>query len=97
MSIVSDCIWNFQKDKECHSSIIHSICVIESADLYQLNYKVDLNNLQGPFFHNKYLMERDHTIMDCLEEELVSRNKLEYILECGYTHQQSVQQDSNKL
>ena len=29
-------------------------------------------------FHNKYFTETDQTVMDCMEEELASRNKLEY-------------------
>ena len=33
-------------------------------------------------FHNKYFMERDHTVMDCVEEELVIRNKQEYERDC---------------
>ena len=85
-SMVSDCVWNFHGAK-CSSWIIHSICVISSADLYQLKYQVDLNDIQGPLFHNKYFMERDHTVMDCLEEQLVIRNKQEYIRECGSVHQ----------
>ena len=36
----------------------------------------------GAMFHNKYYMERDHTVMDCIEEELVSRNKQEYEKDC---------------
>lgn len=36
----------------------------------------------GALFHNKYFMERDHTVMDCIEEELISRNKLEYERDC---------------
>lgn len=39
-------------------------------------------------FHNKYFMERDHTVMDCIEEEIVNRNKEEYKRDCasGYIH-----------
>ena len=54
-----------------------------SADLHQVKYEVDLDDVHGPFFHNKYFMEWDHTVMDCLEEQLVIRNKREYIKECS--------------
>ena len=47
-----------------------------------MKYKVDLGNIQGPFFHNKYFMKVDHTVMDCLEEQLVIRNKQEYENDC---------------
>ena len=32
----------------------------------------------GHFFHNKYFMEYDHTVMSCMEERIVQINKLEY-------------------
>ena len=55
-----------------------------SADLFRVthNLKVNVNNLKGPMFHNKYFMERDHTVMDCVEEQLVMRNRLEYKKDC---------------
>ena len=37
---------------------------------------------RGPPFYNKYSMKRDHVVMDCMESELVRRNKLEYETEC---------------
>ena len=33
---------------------------------------------RNTFFHNKYFIEYDHVVMDCMEEEIHSRNKLEY-------------------
>ena len=62
--------------------IVHGICILTSADLYKVSSKVDAHNLKGPMFHNKYFMEVDHTVMDCMEKELVSRNKQEYIDDC---------------
>ena len=58
---------------------VHGICILTSGDLHTVKSKV---NLSWPIFHNKYFTERDHTIMDCMEEELVRRNKLEYINDC---------------
>ena len=29
-------------------------------------------------FHNKYYMEYDHSVMKCMEERIVEKNKLEY-------------------
>ena len=87
---VSEDIWLTRKRKTqtkwfCKSEyIIHKICIVTSADLSNahMHSKVDVNNLQGPMFHNKYFMERDHTVMDCMEEQLVIRNKLEYQQDC---------------
>ena len=62
--------------------IVHSICIVTCADLSSVQSNVDVNNLTGPMFHNKYFMERDHTAMDCIEEQLVIRNRLEYEQDC---------------
>ena len=37
---------------------------------------------RGPMFHNRYLMDKDVVIMDCMEQELVRRNRLEYKRDC---------------
>ena len=79
---VAEYIWA-QGAVKCNSSVVHQVCIISSADLYQVKYEVDLDNVQGPLFHNKYFMEKDHTVMDCLEEQLVIRNKREYMKECS--------------
>ena len=65
--------------KFCKSGYnVHGICILTSADLHKVESKVDVHNLKGPMFHNKYFMETDHTVMDCMEEELASKNRLEY-------------------
>lgn len=84
VSSVSDCLWQCS-DTKCNGWVIHDICIIGSGDLHRLKYEVNVDNLQGPFFHNKYFMERDHTVMDCLEELIVDRNRQEYSRECGNT------------
>ena len=61
---------------------VHGICILTSGDFHTVKSKVDIDNLTWPIFHNKYFTERDHTIMDCMEEELVRRNRLEYINDC---------------
>ena len=88
---VAVCVWvtdpaaKREPHKYCSSGyIIHDICIMTSADLFRVtdNLKVNVNNLKGPMFHNKYFMERDHTVMDCVEEQLVMRNRLEYKKDC---------------
>ena len=34
-------------------------------------------------FQNKYFVENDHVAMDCMEEGIVDRNRIEYQLECS--------------
>ena len=79
---VADCIWILDK-KYCSSGyVVHGICIMTSADLFRVSSKVNIDNLEGPMFHNKYFMERDHTVMDCMEEQLVIRNRLEFKRDC---------------
>ena len=67
----------FQKRKyRCHGMVRHDICIITASDL--LNVAKERNYL----FHNKYFMDVDHTVMKCMEERIVARNKLEYRKEC---------------
>ena len=37
---------------------------------------------RGPLFHNKYSMESDHVIINCMGMELIRRNRLEHEREC---------------
>ena len=80
---VIECIWMHFPNAKCSSRVVHYLCIVGSADLHQVKYEVNLDAIQGPLFHNKYFMEWDHTVMDCLEEQLVIRNKREYMEECG--------------
>ena len=79
---VSDVMW-LHGNTGCSGLNVRMVCIVDSGDLHGLRYKVNLSNIQGPFFHNKYYMEKDHTVMDCLEEQLVIRNKEEYKKECS--------------
>lgn len=66
----------------CNGWNIHKVCVCSSADLYRLNYKPHTPLIKSgkgeSLFHNKYFLELDHTIIECMEEELVRRNRMEY-------------------
>lgn len=37
---------------------------------------------RGPIVHNKYSMDEDMVVMDCMEQELIRRNRLEYRQKC---------------
>ena len=72
-------------ESRCSGWFVHWICIVSSGDLHRLvNFlRTDVDpHTQGAMFHNKYFMERDHTVMDCVEEELVNRNKEEYKRDC---------------
>ena len=72
-------IWKGSK-AHCSGSNIHRVCIISSGDLHRLKYSTDpLGSVRPPLFHNKYNMAEDHTVMDCMEELLIERNKQEYI------------------
>ena len=60
----------------CLGTVVHNICIITAVDLP----KVVKVHVQQPnsLFHNKYFMELDHTVMKCMEERIVTLNRLEY-------------------
>ena len=66
----------------CNGWNIHKVCVCNSADLYRLNYQPHTLSIKSgkgeTLFHNKYFLELDHTIIECMEEEIVRRNRNEY-------------------
>ena len=80
---VADTIWLSLDDKEwqrhCSGSKVHSVCIVSSGDLHRLKYDTDPDHIRPPLFHNKYSMAEDHTVIDCMEELLVERNKQEYV------------------
>ena len=67
-----------QHNEPCYGIVVNSICTITAKDLPMVMRTSENRTL----FHNKYLMERDHTAMDCLEERIVEKNKLEYQKDC---------------
>ena len=79
---VADIFWCFKKREECNNLVVNAVAIVTSSELKFVKYKVDLGNIEGPFFHNKYYMELDHTVMDCLEQQLINRNIKEYESEC---------------
>ena len=71
--------WIFSANpKLCQGIVVHSICIITAGDLPMVMRTSENRTL----FHNKYFMNHDHTAMDCLEEMIVEKNKLEYEREC---------------
>ena len=89
--LISQSIWHDTKKSileevvgdgvNCIGRVVHFVCISNVGGL-PIIMKLTRNG-QNALFYNKYFMEYDHTIMDCMEEELVARNKKEFIAECG--------------
>ena len=85
--VVNECIWinndyaRQHKQELCKGNTVHSVCILSSGDLPTV-YSKGANAQHPTFFFNKYYMEWDHLIMDCMEERLVEQNKLEYKNDC---------------
>ena len=78
-------MYGYTTPELCNGWNIHSICVCSSADLHRLDYQPHWlapgkrqSGEHETLFHNKYFLELDHIAMECMEEELVQRNKEEY-------------------
>ena len=65
----------------CKGRIVHYICILSIGDLPMV-YSKGVNAQQPNFFFNKYFMEWDHVVMDCMEQRLVEQNLLEYKDDC---------------
>ena len=82
---VARAIWCFngrecEEGFYCHGQVLHTVCITNSADLPAI---VKSSTLNRHVFHNKYFAEMDHTVMDCLEERIVEKNREEYQQDCG--------------
>ena len=79
---VEEAFWtksnSFQEKKyNCLGNVTyHNVCIITASDLSNVRRSKSL-------FHNKYFMEVDHTVMTCMEERIVTRNKLEFREDCS--------------
>ena len=62
--------------EHCRGKVIHRVCILNSADLHQLS---DLVRTKWTIFYNKYFMEVDTTIMQCLEGFIWQRNRQEFL------------------
>ena len=74
-------LWCFEAKclSMCTGQWVHCVCILGSGDLPRV---LDYQRSGGHLFHNKYFMEKDHTVMDCAEEMLVARNQQEFMDEC---------------
>ena len=61
--------------ERCSGFKRHAVCIVAIGDLHRV-YEIGVN--KNSLFFNKYFMEVDHVIMDCMEERLAKQNMLEY-------------------
>ena len=66
----------------CYSKFIHYICIVTCGDLSTI-MKYYRDTGEKALFHNKYFMELDHTVMDCIEERAVAKNRQEFETDCS--------------
>ena len=64
--------------KGCAGKKVHFSCIINVRDI-PLLYMRENSTIM---FYNKYFMEYDHVVMDCMEKRIVEQNKLEYDRDC---------------
>jgi hypothetical protein len=69
-----------EKKLSCYGKTIHQICVVNFLDLPLIMKETQFG--KTALFQNKYFMERDHVIMDCMEERIVAKNKREFEMDC---------------
>ena len=80
--VVSRAFWLHDKlsphqvpSEVCRGKVVHCVCILDSAELPRIHKEMITENV---WFLNKYYMEQDHIVMECMEEELMKSNRLEY-------------------
>ncbi len=68
--------------KPCSGKVVHDICIPTIRGLERIT--TASKDGQNALFLNKYFMEQDHVMMDCMEERLIARNKIEYEEDCNH-------------
>ena len=63
----------------CSGKKVHYSCILNSRDLQKL---FAYGKTRDVFFFNKYFMDYDHVVMDCMERRIVQQNQLEYQRDC---------------
>ena len=81
LPIVSKSIWKHLKSshyyapgEKCSGNSVHQVCILNTADLPLISQEM----LQKTWFFNKYFMEEDHVVMDCVEQQIIRDNKREF-------------------
>lgn len=81
----------------CAGRVKHGICILAAQDLKRVTYKPGVSGYGaikgtyrgkdiGPLFHNRYRLAWDRVVIECMERELIRRNRLEYRMVFSTTH-----------
>ena len=62
--------------ERCGGRIVHQICILNAAELPRVHDTMKNSNV---WFFNKYFMESDHAVIECVENELIRSNKHEFL------------------
>ena len=73
------------KYESCEGKMVHFICIVGVGDLDEI-FHLGVNRKRPVFFFNKYFMEEDHVVMDCMEERLLHQNMKEHQIDCMGKH-----------
>ena len=78
MPLVRNEVWQFRRKKsKClEKYFVHNFCILSVSDLPYLR------SLTNIWFFNKYRIDYDHVVMDCMEELLLKRHYKEYEVDC---------------
>ena len=78
MPLVRKEVWQFHpnKSKCLEKYFVHNFCIVSVSDLPYLR------SLTNIWFFNKYRIDYDHVVMDCMEELLLKRHYKEYEVDC---------------
>ena len=83
MPLLAQRIWKFQtlnNSSLCmERKMYHRICIVSASDLPWLRMIMDKRSF---YFLNKYWIEYDHVVMDCMEDLLVEKNVEEFSRDC---------------
>ena len=71
-----------EASRYCRGEIVRLVCILISADLARIYELAVANGRRTYFFFNKYHMDRDHVVMDCMEQRLVRQNQREFLEDC---------------
>ena len=77
------------RQESCEGKMVHFICIVGVGDLDQI-YRWGVNRKPPVFFFNKYFMEYDHVVMDCIEEQLLHQNMKEHETDCKHSNLQTL-------
>ena len=64
-------IWH---PSDCSGRFVHKVCILGAGDLASVVSTIN----QDSFFHNKYFMEYDDSVMTCMEERYREKNLEDY-------------------